>query len=85
MSMEQLLGPGEALALAGCALHWIASDPERLDTFARDMEHHPGDLDTALVTAHMDACHRVLDPQCPHPVTLPVTELPREDEHDDTT
>jgi len=77
MDEAALLDPdlGEALAAAGCLLHWVASDSARVAQFAADMEHCPGDLPPALMDRYLAAVHRVLEPGCPYPAATRLREM----------
>jgi hypothetical protein len=60
----------DALTTAGALCHYIASDPTRAEEFARYIEHCPGDLTVASVTAYLAAVHDLLVPGCPVPATI---------------
>jgi len=77
MDEGKLLNPtyAEAMATAGCLLHWVACDPGRVAQFAAAMEHCPGDLPPDLVARVLEATHRLLEPECPFPAATSLADL----------
>jgi hypothetical protein len=57
-----------ALVTAGVALHFIASDPEITERFARYVEHCPGDLDVETVIWYLGLVHDLIAPECLEPI-----------------
>ena len=57
-----------AQSTAGVLFHFTGGSPELRERLARWMEHHPGDLDEGIVHWYLDACHRLLEPDCKLPL-----------------
>lgn len=57
----------DALATAGCLLHFVASSDDLLDQFRAWIEHCPGDLDNGQLREYLDGCHDQLEPGCASP------------------
>ena len=57
-----------ALVTSGVLCHFIASDPELTERFARWIEHCPGDLDVETVIWYLGLVHDLIAPTCIDPI-----------------
>ena len=70
--MTAMLPPPDydaALATGGVLCHFVASDPAMTEAFRAWVEHHPGDLDAAMVVQYLGEVHDILAPSCQAPAT----------------